>query len=285
MKQTNQREIEVVVISDVHLGTYGSQAAALENYLKSIKPKILVLNGDIIDIWQFSKKYWPSSHMKIVKRIFSFLSKKSTQVYFLPGNHDEMMRKFVGLQLGRLRVENKLVLDLNGEKTWIFHGDAFDVTMQHSRWLAKLGAVGYDLLILLNSGVNNLLKILGKPRISFAGRIKKSVKKAVSTINSFEKTVAQIAADQGFGTVICGHIHQPVIKTIQVGEKEVRYLNSGDWIENLTALEYQNGNWTLYHHSIDDTAPEEAEPNSAALFSKMQKDILGNNVLNEALAT
>jgi UDP-2,3-diacylglucosamine pyrophosphatase LpxH len=282
MKQANQREIEVVVISDVHLGTYGSQAAALENYLKTIKPKILVLNGDIIDIWQFSKDYWPSSHMKIVKRIFSFLSKKTTQVYFLPGNHDEMLRKFVGLQLGRLRIENKLVLDLNGEKTWIFHGDAFDVTMQHSRWLAKLGAVGYDLLILLNSGANRLLQTLGKPRISFAGRIKKSVKQAVSFINSFEQTVAQIAADQGFGTVICGHIHQPVMKTILVGEKEVRYLNSGDWIENLTALEYNNGEWSLHHHPINDTAPEEAEPDPAVLFSGMKQDILSSGTSTES---
>jgi UDP-2,3-diacylglucosamine pyrophosphatase LpxH len=281
MKQANQREVEVVVISDVHLGTYGSQAAALENYLKSIKPKILVLNGDIIDIWQFSKDYWPSSHMKIVKRIFSFLSKKTTQVYFLPGNHDEMLRKFVGLQLGRLRIENKLVLDLNGEKTWIFHGDAFDVTMQHSRWLAKLGAVGYDLLILLNSGANRLLQTFGKPRISFAGRIKKSVKQAVSSINSFEQTVAQIAADQNYGTVICGHIHQPVIKTIKVGTQEIRYLNSGDWIENLTALEYNNGEWSLHHHPINDTAPEEAEPDPAVLFSGMKQDILSSGTSTE----
>jgi UDP-2,3-diacylglucosamine pyrophosphatase LpxH len=123
--------------------------------------------------------------------------------------------------------------------------DAFDVTMQHSRWLAKLGAVGFDLLILLNSAVNFILLRLGKQRISFATRIKKSVKKAVSFVNSFEDTVAQIASDKGFSTVICGHIHQPADKLIQVKNGHVRYLNSGDWIENLTALEYNNHAWEI----------------------------------------
>ncbi len=278
MRPEKQRRVEIVVISDVHLGTYGCHAAALGSYLKSIRPRILILNGDIIDIWQFSKKYWPSSHMKIIKRIFSLLSKK-TEVYFIPGNHDEMLRRFAGTRLGRLQVQNKVVLRLRDEKVWIFHGDAFDVTMQHSRWLAKLGAVGYDLLILLNSAVNALLQMAGKPRISFAGRIKKSVKSAVSFINSFESTVAQIAADQGFSTVICGHIHQPADKIIQVGDKEVRYLNSGDWIESLSALEYNNGQWSLYRHPLNEESTDEKEPDSAELFSRMKEELLLNSLL------
>jgi len=272
----HSRKVEIVVISDVHLGTSASNAKALDSYLKSIKPEILILNGDIIDIWQFKKKYWPASHMKIIKRIFTFLSKK-TKVYYVPGNHDETVRRFVGTQLGNLAIQNKVVLELGGEKVWVFHGDAFDVTMQHSRWLAKLGAVGFDLLILLNSAVNFLLLRLGRQRISFATRIKKSVKKAVSFVNSFEDTVAQIASDQGFSTVICGHIHQPADKLIQVKNGHVRYLNSGDWIENLTAQEYNDGEWTLYKHCPEDFSPEEHEPDTAELFSVLKNELLENH--------
>ncbi len=276
LKTETPRAVEIVVISDVHLGTPGSNAKALENYLKSVKPDILILNGDIIDIWQFKKKYWPASHMKVIKRFFAFLSKK-TKVYFIPGNHDETLRRFVGTTLGNLSVQNKVALDLNGEKVWIFHGDAFDVTMQHSRWLAKLGAVGYDLLILINSGVNFLLQSLGRQRISFASRIKKSVKKAVSFVNSFEDTVAQIACDQGFQTVICGHIHQPADKIIPVKNGQIRYLNSGDWIENLTALEYNHGKWSLYRHLQEEISPEDEEPDSAALFTVLKNELLENS--------
>lgn len=272
-KKDNPRKVELVVLSDVHLGTYGCNAEALESYLKSIRPKTLILNGDIIDIWQFSKKYWPASHMKIVKRIFSLLSKK-TKVIFIPGNHDETLRRFCGNDIGNLSIRNKVVLDLSGEKVWIFHGDAFDISMQHSRWLAKLGAMGYDMLILMNSAVNLILHRLGQPRISFASRIKKSVKNAVSYVNSFEETVAGIAAGQGFNTVICGHIHQPSDKLIQAGNSSIRYLNSGDWIENLTALEYNNGSWSLYQHQHKDEPTEEHEPDSAELFQELKNELL-----------
>jgi len=275
MKKTKRRDVEVVVLSDIHLGTYGCRAKALENYLKSIRPKMIILNGDIIDIWQFSKSYWPASHMKVVKRLFTFLSKK-TEVIFIPGNHDEMLRKFVGTKLGRLSIVNKKVLELGNERVWIFHGDAFDVTMQHSRWLVKLGAVGYDLLILLNAGLNAMLLALGKKRISFSHRIKASVKTAVSFINSFEETVSQIAYDQGFDTVICGHIHQPADKNFSFGNRQVRYLNSGDWIENLSALEYNNGEWKLYYHPQDDIVEKDEDPipNPTELFELLRSELL-----------
>jgi UDP-2,3-diacylglucosamine pyrophosphatase LpxH len=195
-----------------------------------------------------------------------------------------MLRRFVGTQVGKLTVQNKLSLNLNGEKVWIFHGDAFDVTMQHSRWLTKLGAVGYDLLIVLNAAVNFILRRLGRQRISFANRIKKSVKSAVSFVNSFEETVAQIASDQGFDTVICGHIHQPADKQIQVGNHSIRYLNSGDWIENLSALEYHNGEWTLYRHPEEVTeVKEETEPDNAELFAFMRQELLVGNNKNREL--
>src|SRR5918993_1227238 len=181
-----KREVELVVLSDIHLGTYGCHAEELLRYLKSIKAQRLILNGDIIDMWQFSKRYWPKAHMQVLKHITGLLT-KNTKIIYLTGNHDEMLRKFSGFRLGSFRIDNKVVLNLNGKKAWIFHGDVFDVTMQHSKWLAKLGAIGYYTLIVIN-GLANFIseKVFGKGRFSFSKKIKNSVKTAVKFINNFE---------------------------------------------------------------------------------------------------
>ena len=136
----------MVVISDVHLGTFGCHAKELLNYLNSIKPKTLVLNGDIIDIWQFRKSYFPAVHLKVIKKIIS-LAGKGTKIYYITGNHDEMLRKFSDTTMGAFSILDKLVLELDDKKAWIFHGDVFDVSVQHSKWIAKLGGLGYDYLI------------------------------------------------------------------------------------------------------------------------------------------
>jgi len=250
MAKRQRREVDLVVLSDVHLGTYGCHANELLRYLKSIKPRRVVLNGDIIDMWQFSTRYWPTSHMQVVRHITGLMTKQ-TQVNYLTGNHDEMMRKFKGFRIGNFRIDNKLLLRLNGKRAWIFHGDVFDVTMKHARWLAKLGAIGYDLLILLNLAVNRISERLGYGRISLSKKIKDSVKSAVSFVDNFESTAAEIAADNGYDFVVCGHIHKPVIKEITTEKGTVTYLNSGDWIENLTALEYNKGKWSIYHYRED----------------------------------
>jgi UDP-2,3-diacylglucosamine pyrophosphatase LpxH len=256
-----RRAVDLVVISDVHLGTYGSKAKELNQYLKSIKPKTLVLNGDIIDIWQFRKRYFPKSHMKVIKQIMH-LASKGTKVKYLTGNHDEMLRKFTDTQLGNFELLDKLVLDLDGQKAWIFHGDIFDASIQNAKWLAKLGGWGYDLLIMTNTLYNFFLLKMGKERYSFSKKIKNSVKKAVSYINSFEEVAAELAIDKGYDFVICGHIHQPQMRLIESSKGETLYLNSGDWVENLTALEYMNGQWDLYqhtNHSSNEIGQEEEE--------------------------
>jgi len=245
-----KRKIEVLVLSDIHLGTYGCRAKELLNYLKGVQPNILILNGDIIDVWQFSKSYWPESHMKVLRRIMKFVS-EGTKVYYLTGNHDEMLRKFSDLELGNFHLSDKLVLELDGVKAWFFHGDVFDVTMQHSKWLAKLGAVGYDSLILLNSFVNWCLTRMNREKMSFSKRIKKQFKDAVKFINDFEQTAAELASAQGYGYVVCGHIHHPEQRTISTVHGEVLYLNSGDWVENLTALEYHQGAWKIFRYQED----------------------------------
>jgi UDP-2,3-diacylglucosamine pyrophosphatase LpxH len=205
------------------------------------------MNGDIIDIWQFKKSYWPEGHMKVIRRILKFVA-EGTPVYYLTGNHDEMLRKFADFEMGSLKICNKLVLDLNGQKAWIFHGDVFDVTMQYSKWLAKLGAIGYDSLILLNSFVNWCLNKMNREKMSFSKKIKAKFKDAVKFINSFEQTAAELAIEKGYDFVICGHIHQPEIRTIQSEKGQVSYLNSGDWVENLTALEFVDGVWSVYRY-------------------------------------
>jgi UDP-2,3-diacylglucosamine pyrophosphatase LpxH len=245
-----KREVDLVVISDVHLGTYGCHSKELLRYLKSINPKQIILNGDIIDIWQFSKSYWPESHMKVLRRIMKFVS-DGVPVYYLTGNHDEMLRKFADLNLGSFRLQNKLVMKLDGDKAWFFHGDVFDVTMQNSKWLAKMGAVGYDTLIHINSFVNWCLTKMGREKMSFSQKIKKSFKDAVKFINDFENTAAELAIDKGYTYVICGHIHQPEMREIITPKGKVVYLNSGDWVESLTALEYNFGQWSIFNYRED----------------------------------
>lgn len=248
-----KREIDLLVLSDIHLGTYGCHAKELLQYLKTIKPKVVILNGDIIDVWQFSKRYWPPAHMMVVKH-FIGLTAKGVPLYYIPGNHDEMLRKFKGFQLGSLKICNKLSIKLGGEKVWIFHGDVFDVVMQHSKWLAKLGAIGYDTLILINRLVNFISQKMGRGKISFSKKIKNGVKSAVAFINKFESTVCEIAASNEYKYVICGHIHEPAMKTMVTENGPIRYLNSGDWIENLSALEYTNNDWKLYRYLEDPVA-------------------------------
>jgi UDP-2,3-diacylglucosamine pyrophosphatase LpxH len=278
--KNKKRKVDLVVLSDVHLGTYGCRAKELLYYLKSINPTTIVLNGDIIDIWQFSKRYWPKSHMKVVKQLMHWVT-KGKKTYYITGNHDEMLRKFAGLKMGSFTIVNKLVMELDGKKTWIFHGDVFDVTMQHSKWLAKLGAIGYDCLIIINSIVNFISeKIFRRGKISLSKRIKNSVKSAVKFINNFEQTSADIGISNKYDYVVCGHIHHPEIKEISNAHGTITYLNSGDWIENLSSLEYHNGEWKIYRFGEDgiinmilDAMEEEHELTNNELFNNLLTEL------------
>lgn len=265
-----KRHVDVAVISDVHLGTFGCRADELNSYLKSINPSILVLNGDIIDAWQFKKSYFPETHLKVMRRIMKMMM-QGTKVYYLTGNHDDVLRRFSDMNMGEFYLLDKLVLELDGKKVWIFHGDIFDVTMRYSRFVAKMGGFGYDLLILINWMVNSISVRLGKGKISLSKRIKDSVKSAVKFISDFEVTAIDLAFDNGYDLVICGHIHRPNITEHARNGRTVTYLNSGDWIENLTSLEYRNGEWSLFSYkdedflNIDDLFPEN-EDASMSLF-------------------
>jgi UDP-2,3-diacylglucosamine pyrophosphatase LpxH len=248
--KTEKRWIDVVVISDVHLGTYGCHATELSEYLQTIQPRLLILNGDIIDGWAFSKSYWPLSHHKVLGQILK-MAASGTTVYYLTGNHDEMLRRFSDFNLGNFHLADKMILELDGKKAWIFHGDIFDLSINSGKWLAKIAGKSYDYLILFNRFINWCMEKTGREKVSLSKNIKNSVKKAVKFIADFEEVAASHAIEQGYDYVICGHIHQPQNRIIETENGKVVYLNSGDWIENLTALEYNQGAWSFYQHKFE----------------------------------
>ena len=249
-----KRPLDIAVISDVHLGTYGCHADELLTYLNSIAPKKLILNGDIVDIWQFSKRYFPKSHLKIIKKIINMAS-KGTEVIYITGNHDELLRRFSDTKMGNFSIVDKLILDLNGQKAWFFHGDIFDLSIQNAKWLARLGGYGYDSLILMNRWVNWCLDKMGKEKYSLSSKIKQSVKSAVKYIQDFEETAAGLAIENGYDYVVCGHIHQTKKEIIDTPNGRTTYLNSGDWVESLTALEFHFNRWKVYHYQNDKLVP------------------------------
>lgn len=247
-----RRHLDVVVLSDIHLGTYGCRAKELLNYLRSIQPDMLILNGDIIDGWQFSKRFFPSSHMQVIRELMQFITNGSRVVY-ITGNHDEMMRKYTDLHIGQFTLVDKMVLEIDQKMTWIFHGDVFDNTTQGSaRMIAKLGSNGYGLLILFNSMVNGLLGFIGREKISISKKIMEGVNKAVAKVNDLEQIASTLAIKKNYDYVICGHIHQPALHTIENADGKVIYMNSGDWVEHMSALEYENKSWRLFEYQAKD---------------------------------
>src|SRR6056297_3532050 len=252
------RKIHTVVLSDIHLGTVGCHALELLQYLNSINPSTIILNGDFIDVWNFRKYYWPDSHMMVLRTLLSKMA-NGTDIYYITGNHDDVLRKVSSLQLGPLIIRDKLIMELNGEKIWIFHGDIFDVTMKHSKWIARIGGKGYDLLIMLNKLINWLSVKMGRGKISLSKRIKSSVKKAVQFIDNFEHTAMELAIEQGYdyenGSVI--------------------YMNSGDWVENLTALEFDGDQWSMYRYSDDQFGKNSRIEKIIKSKSKLSETVIG----------
>lgn len=278
---SSKKPLKAVVISDAHLGTYSSKADQLFAYLKTIDPEILVLNGDIIDVWRFSRNYFPASHLRVVRYLFS-LAEKGTKIIYLPGNHDEVARRFIGIDFGHLKVVNKEVLTLDGKTTWIFHGDVFDVVMHHSKWLAKMGSVGYGILAGINRAVNRVLVFLGRNSISLAAKIKDKVKGGKKgVVTKFEAMISRLGINKGYDYVICGHIHRPARKRIKAPSGFITYLNSGDWVDHMTALEYEDGDWHLRHwdpdadQTIEDSMEEEIISETIKdIFARAFKEIL-----------
>jgi UDP-2,3-diacylglucosamine pyrophosphatase LpxH len=243
-----KRCVDVAVLSDLHLGTYGCHSKEIVTYLKSISPQILILNGDIIDIWQFSKHYFPSTHVAVIKEILNLMT-SGTRVIYITGNHDEMLRRYSDLHLGQFQLADKLVIEIDHKMTWIFHGDVFDnATKGGAKFWAKMGSNGYAVLLGFNRFINKLMKLAGREKISLSKNVMQKVNESIVKIDEFETLIAELAIEKKYDYVICGHIHQPQKRTISSKNGSVVYLNSGDWVEHLTALEYFNNDWHIYKY-------------------------------------
>ena len=242
-----KRNLDILVISDLHLGTYGSEADEVLAYLDTINADKIVINGDFVDIMLFNKRFWPSSHMKVIKYFLDLIS-QGKEIYYVTGNHDELMRKFLNFKIQNLKIVNQIVLDTDEGKVWIFHGDVFDFSIQ-TQWLTKLAGFLYDYMIIFNSWINKkIMRPLGRKRLNFSKTIKSNVKTAVQYFANFEMKAAEVAQKNGYKYVVCGHIHTPKIESFNINGEEVIYMNSGDWLESLSSLEYADNKWSIYMH-------------------------------------
>ena len=228
-----------IFISDLHLGTPGCQAQALVEFLKAHDSDVLYLVGDIIDGWQLRRRwYWPQAHNDVVQKLLRRV-RKGCRVIYVPGNHDEFARHFMGHHFGGIEVMNEAVhITADGRRFWVIHGDYFDAVVQCAKWLAYLGDNLYELSLRLNRHLNSLRARLGMPYWSLSQYLKHRVKKALNFITAFEEAVATEAKRRGHDGVVCGHIHRAEMRQIN----GVTYCNDGDWVESLTALvEHQDG--------------------------------------------
>lgn len=241
---------KTIIVSDVHLGTKGSKSKEIARFLKQFHCDNLILNGDIIDGWQLKKSgSWKRKHTRFFNRVLKMMENQSTNVYYLRGNHDDFLDQILPLQIGRLQILADMTYESNGKTYFITHGDVFDSITTNLRWIAYLGDVGYTFLLWLNRVVNYYRYKKGLPYFSLSQFVKGKVKQAVSYVDDYETELAKMAKAKGCDGIICGHIHKAENRMID----GIHYLNSGDWVETMSALtEDHEGNWELiYFNQID----------------------------------
>jgi UDP-2,3-diacylglucosamine pyrophosphatase LpxH len=219
-------------ISDVHLGTRGSNAKALLTFLRMYDFETLYIVGDLIDIWQLRRGiYWPQTHSDVIQKILR-KGRKGTRIVYIPGNHDEFVAEFFG-SYGSITVERHAIhTTADGRRLLVMHGHELDTVVQNIKWLAHAGDLGYQALLRLNHPVNFARRMLGLPLWSLSAYVKKRVKDAVSFIGKFEEAIVKYSDEFDVDGVVCGHIHSPAIRKIGA----VDYYNSGDWVESRSAL-------------------------------------------------
>ena len=232
-KKHKKQRFRTIWISDTHLGTTGCQAERLLEFLRATESDTLYLVGDIIDGWQLRQRwYWDQHHNNVVQNVLK-KAKKGTKVIFIPGNHDEMIRQFINLDFGGIRIRDEMVhTTAQGKRILVLHGDRFDGVIACAKWLAYVGDNLYTVILKLNQWFNSWRARVGLPYWSLSQYLKSKVKNAVNYISSFENAVADEARKRKLDGVICGHIHKPEIREID----GVTYCNDGDWVESLSAL-------------------------------------------------
>jgi UDP-2,3-diacylglucosamine pyrophosphatase LpxH len=235
--------VRSVILSDIHLGTPHSKAEEVTHFLKHLRCDRLILNGDIIDGWRLRRDgRWTKAHTRFVRRVLTLIQKKDTDVIYLRGNHDDFLARLLPMRFDRLSLVEDCVLESASGRYLVLHGDVFDSVVKHMVVLAHLGDMGYALLLRLNRAYNWFRRLRGKEYFSLSAAIKARVKQAVSFIGKFEDQIAALARDRGCTGVICGHIHTAADKRIG----GIHYLNSGDWVESLTAIvEHHDGRFEL----------------------------------------
>ena len=251
-------KVRTVILSDIHLGTPHSKAEEVTHFLKHIRCDRLILNGDIIDGWRLRRgDPWTKAHTRFVRRVLTMIQKRDTEVVYLRGNHDDFIGRLLPLQFGSLTLVEDHILETAAGRYLVLHGDVFDSVVKNMVFLAHLGDLGYNLLLRLNRAYNWLRRLRGKEYFSLSQAIKARVKQAVSFVGKFEDQVAALARERGCVGVICGHIHTAADKRID----GIHYLNSGDWVESLTAIvEHHDGRFELvtYKDFAARFAPEPA---------------------------
>ncbi len=270
--QEDIRKLDIAVISDIHLATLASKAKPLLKYLKSIQPKKLVLNGDIIDSWRFSRNYFPKAHLKVIRQFVKMIE-KGVHVVYITGNHDDVFRKFNYTRLGNFSIVNQLELTTGDQKTWIFHGDVFDHIIHNSPWLAKFGAAAYGLLTGFNKVLNVFIRPFGGQDMILYKSMKDRIIKEKKVLTNFERAIGMAALSKNIDVVICGHTHIPVDKIIPTEKGTVRYINCGDWVEHFSAAECLNGQWTLNYFNTGKEDEEEPDSPSDELYIPDKKQL------------
>lgn len=250
---SERKHYRTVVISDVHLGNRHAKVLELTDFLSSIDCDRLILNGDIIDGWQLRKSgdtKWRPEYTRIFKIIMKMMENNGMEVIYVMGNHDDFLANVVPISFSGVSVVRDYILDSGGHKYFVTHGDIFDNVSTNMKWLAKLGDVGYHILLWSNQFYNRYRAWRGKPSYSFSQAIKNKVKNAVSSVSGFETMVSDMARAKKCDGVICGHIHRPEDRMIG----DIRYLNSGDWVETMSALvEDYAGNWNIMRMASSET--------------------------------
>jgi len=246
------RRYRTIWISDIHLGTRGCKAEFLLDFLRETESETLYLVGDIVDGWRLKRSwYWPQLHNDVVQKLLR-KARKGTRVVYIPGNHDELLRRFLEINIGQIEVVSEAVhVTADGRKLLVLHGDEFDAIVRYARWLAFLGDWAYNLALAANYWINVLRRRLGLSYWSLSAYLKQRVKNAVEYISRFERAVAEAAAKRGADGVVCGHIHHAEIREIA----GVTYCNDGDWVESCTALvEHADGRLEILRWVEDQAA-------------------------------
>jgi UDP-2,3-diacylglucosamine pyrophosphatase LpxH len=243
---------KTIVISDVHLGAKASRVKEVIRFLKANSCDKLIMNGDIIDGWQLKRRgEWKRKHTRFFRTVLKMMHTHHTEVIYVRGNHDDFLDQVVPMHIGRMAVVKEYLHESKSKKYWVIHGDVFDSITSHLRWIARLGDIGYTFLLWINKLYNARRRRKGLPYYSLSKMVKQKVKSAVSYISNFETELVSLARKKKYDGIICGHIHNAA----DVHYGNIHYLNSGDWVESLTALaEDEKGKWRIiYYDQLEDS--------------------------------